>query len=1088
MDIFNLGGAHFQSGLSVPSIGKAKGSSSLGLSGVGNVSANVDIDLSQGLKGLTGGVELTKDNGNVFTSGASKASHEDVSHQAISSYFIGPQAENMAYFRKNIGVLLDQLEKARLNYFPGDGVFITKDIQQSEEFKNRTEAVANATQQLGRLLGQHSVPFWSPRYQGHMCMDISMPSLLGYFTTMLYNPNNVAFEASPLSTLAEIEVGKQLCDMFGYNINVENESHPDPEGPEPWGHVTCDGTVANLESIWCVHARNLKFYPLSLRAAMEGPLSDVATTFKVRTTDGKEDLLINLSTWELLNLRVNTILDLPDRLNSDYGISSQYIETIMDQYGIQSRGKEALERQFGIEKTGQYFVSNTRHYSWPKGAAIAGIGSENMVGIHVDNGARLDVDELRAALEERLENKQAVYGVVAIVGSTEEGAVDPLDEIIALRDEYQEKGLSFIVHADAAWGGYFASMLPKDYAPDSGRFGLLPPDLGGPATGFVPDSPLRKKTQDAIWWLRKADSITVDPHKAGYIPYPAGGLCYRDGRLRHLLTWNAPYLSQGSTENIGVYGVEGSKPGASAVSTYMANACIGLDEKGYGALLGEVSFTCGRLAAQWAAMTDESMPFVVVPLNLLPSELAEGSTKESVEEEKEWIRNNILSSSNTEIVQNNSKSPGGDDAITLIRKLGSDLNINAFACNFRFSDGRLNTDPAEANYFNRRIVDHLSVKTPEDNPTEIPLYLTSTEFYPDLYGNCLKTFKERLGLVDGPQELFVLRNVVMSPFPTEKDFIGHLAGIFKEVAQEAVCRERNEATEAIHSFMMQGKDRIYILHKPSFHVANHRRQTLLEVELPSRARDWYNSVTSQHPDGLIMFDMVNPVDLNNAIENNKELYGNISLKSPEDSTELSDVSLKIIRPWLNRQLNGMYLGSSYPTDRMPFYLYGDSSSLNIDHALLASPNIQLSAKDIRLAIESSSSSSSSSSTNLRFENGRPYVLLFDSVREETMQPFPDSNKVLADLPAFFFRPGKEFVVSIWEDPTPEGASGADVLKAWEALGRDGQQTGLVSRGRVTLGDSVFVDAEFLNLDPYRKVSNVSGWTDEFKTIGKQLRK
>jgi len=75
-------------------------------------------------------------------------------------------------------------------------------------------------------------------------MDLTMPSLLGYFMTMLYNPNNVALEASPLTTLAELRTGLQLCDLFGYNHD------PEKEGPVGWGHITCDGTVANLESIW----------------------------------------------------------------------------------------------------------------------------------------------------------------------------------------------------------------------------------------------------------------------------------------------------------------------------------------------------------------------------------------------------------------------------------------------------------------------------------------------------------------------------------------------------------------------------------------------------------------------------------------------------------------------------------------------------------------------------------------------------------------------------------------------------------------------------------------------------------------------
>ncbi|KAL2274477.1 hypothetical protein FJTKL_03152 [Diaporthe vaccinii] len=785
MTTFNLGGATFQSGINMPGFGKASGSSGLKIPKVGSVSSNIGIDLSKGVNGLTGDIKLTKDKGNVFRSGATDAETvNDISHQAVCSYFIGPQAENMKFFRKNMDEILNQLEQSRVNYFPEDGAFITEQIQNSAEFQDRTTAVANAVRKTGELLGKHSIPFWSPRYQAHMCMDMSMPALLGYFTTMLYNPNNVAFEASPLSTLAEIQVGEQLCEMFGYNVSVEEKGNtPNDSRPSPWGHVTCDGTIANLESMWA--ARNLKFYPLSLRMTLDGPLANVGKTFSVVNCQNKEDLMVNMSTWDLLNLKVETILDLPDRLNRDYGISSKYLEKVMDDYGIQSLGKDAIEKQFGIEKPAQYMLSSTRHYSWPKGAAIAGIGSQNVVSIAVDHGARIDLSKLEAQLELSLQTQQPVYAVVAIIGTTEEGAVDPLGEIVNMRRRFQARGLSFVVHADAAWGGYFASMLPKDYLPGSKFSGPLPIGLG-PATGFVPDSGLRPETQEDLWWLRHADSITVDPHKAGYIPYPAGGLCYKDGRMRYQLTWTSPYLSQGSTESIGIYGVEGSKPGASAVSTYLANSCIGLNPDGYGALLGEVTFTCSRLSAQWAAMTDDSMPFTVIPFNMLPSELADDATEESIEAERQWIRDNILSASNLEIVTNTSTSPGGDDALTLLRKLGSDLNINAFACNFKYSNGDLNTDVLEANYFMQRIVESLSVDSPGDDPTKIPLYLTSTEFSTDLYGECAAKFKERLGLKDDKQDLFVLRNVVMSPFPTEKDFIAELAGIFKKVALEAV--------------------------------------------------------------------------------------------------------------------------------------------------------------------------------------------------------------------------------------------------------------------------------------------------------------
>jgi glutamate/tyrosine decarboxylase-like PLP-dependent enzyme len=214
-----------------------------------------------------------------------------------------------------------------------------------------------------------------------------------------------------------------------------------------------------------------------------------------------------------------------------------------------------------------------------------------MEGVELDNDGHISIGALERELNRCLAERQAVYAVVAVIGSTEEGAVDPLYEILAMRRRFQDKGLSFLVHADAAWGGYFASMIPR---------GLMTPgrpldeEDGKEATINVPSLSLKSDTLKDMIALKDADSITVDPHKAGYIPYPAGSLCYRDGRMRFLVTWTSPYLTQGSTENIGVYGVEGSKPGAAAMAAWLSNQTIGLDPKGYGMLLGEAAFTSAR--------------------------------------------------------------------------------------------------------------------------------------------------------------------------------------------------------------------------------------------------------------------------------------------------------------------------------------------------------------------------------------------------------------------------------------------------------------------------------------------------------------
>lgn len=182
-------------------------------------------------------------------------------------------------------------------------------------------------------------------------------------------------------------------------------------------------------------------------------------------------------------------------------------------------------------------------------SAIAGLGSGNLLEVDVDNDAHIDIAQLEEKLNDCLEKGIPVYAVVAIIGSTEEGAVDRLEKIADIRDKMQKKGLSFLLHADAAWGGYFATMLQR------GANGK--PELGDAERGAVPALTLRKDTERDLLALHRADSITVDPHKAGYVPYPAGSLTYKDGRMRHLVTWSGPYLSQGSSENIGVYGVEG---------------------------------------------------------------------------------------------------------------------------------------------------------------------------------------------------------------------------------------------------------------------------------------------------------------------------------------------------------------------------------------------------------------------------------------------------------------------------------------------------------------------------------------------------
>lgn len=114
----------------------------------------------------------------------------------------------------------------------------------------------------------------------------------------------------------------------------------------------------------------MKFYPLALRKAFDPhqKLNFLSENFYVETCKGERKLFTHLSNWELLNLKPSDVLDLPDRLYQEHGVSTQFISKVMNEFTIQSTGKDELERELGLTKPCQYVLSNTRHYSWPKGA------------------------------------------------------------------------------------------------------------------------------------------------------------------------------------------------------------------------------------------------------------------------------------------------------------------------------------------------------------------------------------------------------------------------------------------------------------------------------------------------------------------------------------------------------------------------------------------------------------------------------------------------------------------------------------------------------------------------------------------------
>jgi glutamate/tyrosine decarboxylase-like PLP-dependent enzyme len=468
--------------------------------------------------------------------------------------------------------------------------------------------------------------------------------------------------------------------MLGYAIPDEAAM---AEGAlRPWGHITCGGSVANIEAVWV--ARNLKFYPVALQAAVRGEeILAAARNIAIPLPTGAVKPLLDLDLWELLNLKADDILALPDRLDRDCQIDGDTLTAALKGYDLQHVGFAEFCRRFlgELSQMPVLFVPGTKHYSFPKAAAVLGLGAASIVNLPTDRDARTNMAALETALEGCLQRRQPVYAVVSVIGSTEESAVDPLVDLLVLRDRFRARGLDFVIHADAAWGGYLASLIREDEP------GTPPP------TKPIAAVPLSAYVTQQLEALQHTDSITVDPHKSGYIPYPAGALCYRNGAMRDMVTFKAPVIAHGDAEpTCGIYGIEGSKPGAAVAAVYLSHKVIRPTKSGYGRIHGQALFSCKRLYARLVSMAFRFV--VVVPVPRLPAE----RNGEDTAAQLQFIRERIDRRSNEEILAD-------PEALSLLQELGPDLNILAYAFNFRDLDGRLNTDLARTNRLNRRLYD-----------------------------------------------------------------------------------------------------------------------------------------------------------------------------------------------------------------------------------------------------------------------------------------------------------------------------------------------------------------------------------------------
>ena len=180
--------------------------------------------------------------------------------------------------------------------------------------------------------------------------------------------------------------------------------------------------------------------------------------------------------------------------------------------------------------------SEQAHYTHQR---ISGVLRLDYSSIPTDNRGRMSLESLEDELR-----KGDVGTVVATLGTTALGAVDPLDQILALRDRY-----GFRVHVDSAYGGYFC---------------LIPESL---------DDPARR----AYAAIGHADSIVIDPHKHGLQPYGCGCVLFRDPSVGRFYKHDSPYTYFTSKQlHLGEISLECSRAGAAAVALWATQRLLPL--------------------------------------------------------------------------------------------------------------------------------------------------------------------------------------------------------------------------------------------------------------------------------------------------------------------------------------------------------------------------------------------------------------------------------------------------------------------------------------------------------------------------------
>jgi glutamate/tyrosine decarboxylase-like PLP-dependent enzyme len=220
-------------------------------------------------------------------------------------------------------------------------------------------------------------------------------------------------------------------------------------------------------------------------------------------------------------------------------------------------------------------VPGNKHYSWPKAANIFGLSEKAIWPTELDRSGRVSIASLRKNIERARQEQRPIMMNVSVAGTTELGTVDPVDEVCDLLEEYrQREGIHIWHHVDAAYGGYFCATFRE-------------------GESRLPDRAIR-----AFSALSRVDSITLDPHKLGFVPYACGAFLVKDARSYSVSQISAPYLVEDEGMDFPSWSttLEGSRSATGAGAVWLSSRVMPLNASGHGAILNQTLVTKQQLA------------------------------------------------------------------------------------------------------------------------------------------------------------------------------------------------------------------------------------------------------------------------------------------------------------------------------------------------------------------------------------------------------------------------------------------------------------------------------------------------------------